>query len=74
MELEWNSANLKAENPVLPEEDRDVLLTDGIDVRIGWLVTGAAGRKFWVELGEDEGDGILLEVTHWMPLPQVPKV
>lgn len=61
---EWISLK---ESP--PKENRRYLVTDGIDVAIGWYSV-RHGRFF-------DGDGVVvfapIRVTHWMELPKPKK-
>ena len=54
----------------LPEEYRDVLITDGEFVYMAWLEKKA--MVFWYSL-KYTGEVYIADcVTHWMPLPPLP--
>lgn len=50
----------------LPEERKTVLVTDGLFVHHGYLID----NRWWSYASAPEG----FATTHWMPLPQPPKV
>lgn len=47
----------------LPEDDIEVLVFDGLDV---FLAIHDAGAWY--------ADGYVVDITHWMPLPELPEV
>ena len=56
----------------LPENDVEVLITDG-DMVLGgcWLDWGCHNGLYWNTHNEEKFYA-LSEVTHWMPLPEPP--
>jgi hypothetical protein len=59
--MEWISVTDR-----LPEERKTVLVTDGLFVHHGYLID----NRWWSYASAPEG----FATTHWMPLPQPPKV
>lgn len=60
--MEWISVKDR-----LPEENKRVLFVD----KESWITTGFfTGMAFEYSHGEEIG----LELTHWMPLPEPPKI
>lgn len=51
----------------LPEDEQEVLITDGKSVWQDTAMSDCDGFYF------DGGDEIIKEITHWQPLPQPPK-
>ena len=55
----------------LPEDLENVLFTDGKDVYKGYINKSVWGEwNYWFSIS-DVG---IEDVTHWMPLPTMPKV
>ena len=67
----WIDATIHTENPTLPRAYNDVLVTDGQDIRVGYLEKTHTGYM-WVETSEDRDVADLIYVTHWMLLPELP--
>jgi len=51
----------------LPDEDNEVLVTDGSSVWVDTFMCDCDGYYF------DSGFEIIDRITHWMPLPELPK-
>ncbi len=80
-----STAGLGAWLPIetIPIDGMRVLVTDGLDVIIGWWGEGSRGygRSYRFDfhvrgdnLGHDGADDELIGATHWMPLPEAPNV
>ena len=53
----------------LPEKDTSVLYTNGKEMFSGFLLSNMRHDPFWSHYDDFEDT----DVTHWMPLPGLPK-
>ena len=66
-DMEWISVKDR-----LPERGTEVLVTDGLHTMVTWCEDTINGVK-WVDNYYTYVNVRFREVTHWMPLPELPK-
>lgn len=54
----------------MPEDGKEVLFSDSSSIMVGWY---NADKEYW-ELTDADMIAYAQDVTHWMPLPELPKM